>query len=260
MKKLLKKVRGAYEASLSFVFQSKLSITILNPRYLANHWLNKNIRSSVNNVKGILLDIGCGNEPYYTIYSKKVDKYFGLDLPTASQVMDVNLRPDIISDANFSIPVKNESIDTVLLLQVLEHLAEPGKVISEINRILKGRGILILSTRQLYPVHGIPFDFYRFTKYSLEYLLLKNNFVIEELKAEGSFWALIGVVFNMFVFEFLFKSLNSNLSRIALAIKMLLTPALLILISTINLLCLFLSKVFPQTDNFALNHFVVAKK
>lgn len=261
MKELLKKVRTKYDVSASFIMKSKLEITIFNPRYLANYWLNKDIKSSVNYAKGILLDIGCGNQPYYAIYRKKVDKYFGLDLPTASQVMGVNLKPDIISNANFSIPVKNESIDTVLLIQVLEHLAEPEKVISETKRILREGGVLILSTRQLYPVHGIPFDFFRFTKYSLEYLLKeKNRFKVEEIKAQGSLWPLIGVVLNIFIFDFLFESENLLSRRILYAAKFILTPILLIFIAMVNFICLLLNYISPQVDNFALNYFVIAKK
>ncbi|MFX0125982.1 MAG: class I SAM-dependent methyltransferase [Candidatus Hodarchaeota archaeon] len=261
MKKLLKYFRKEYEAALGIIIRSKLEITIFNPRYLSNYWLNKNIKSSAKYTKGILLDIGCGNEPYYTVYINKVDKYFGLDLPTASKVMEVNLKPDIISDANFSIPCRNESIDTVLLLQVLEHLAEPEKVISETKRILRKGGVLILSSRQLYPVHGIPFDFFRFTKYGLEYLLIqKNRFKIEEIEAEGSFWPLLGLVINIFLFDFLFKSDNLLLGRILYVSKFILTPILLLLISMVNSICFFLSLIFPQIDNFALNYFIIAKK
>ncbi|MCK4783752.1 MAG: methyltransferase domain-containing protein [Desulfobacteraceae bacterium] len=63
--------------------------------------------------------------------------------------------------------------------EVLEHLYEPSRAINEIYRILKPGGICILSTRFIFPYHGITKetdhyrDYYRFTWDSLNYLFRK---------------------------------------------------------------------------------------
>lgn len=44
------------------------------------------------------------------------------------------------------IPVRNGSVDVVLCLELLEHVASPETVISEIARVLKPNGLLILTT------------------------------------------------------------------------------------------------------------------
>jgi len=81
--------------------------------------------------------------------------------------------PDICCDAH-SIPCQNESFDTVIAIELLEHCHTPQKVIDEIFRVLKReKGICILSTRFIYPIHGEPYDFYIFTKNSLSRLFYK---------------------------------------------------------------------------------------
>ncbi|MCK4351967.1 class I SAM-dependent methyltransferase [candidate division WOR-3 bacterium] len=259
MKNLFIKARRKYEAFLSFVMRNKLEITIFNPRYLANYYLNKSIYSSTAHARGILLDVGCGNKPYIKLFKSRIDRYFGLDSPKTSQVM-AGAKPEIIGDVNFSLPIKSKSIDTILLLQVLEHLNDPENTISEAWRVLKNRGCLILSTRQIYPVHGEPYDFFRYTRYGLKYLIEKNGFHILKMEANGSLWSTIGAMFNIWVFSYLFRTNNKKLNRLLLVLKALLTPFLLMLFALTNLLCLGLDNLFPKIDNFASNWFILAKK
>lgn len=90
------------------------------------------------------------------------------------------------------IPVKRNSYDLVLLTQVLEHVPEPGRVLREIHRVLKPGGHLWLSAPFFFDEHEIPFDFYRYTRYGIEYLLHSAGFAIETLEwLEGYYgtWA-----------------------------------------------------------------------
>ena len=60
-------------------------------------------------------------------------------------------------------PFRDESFDTVLLLEVLEHVAEPERVLAEIQRVLRIGGVLLLSMPFLYPLHDSPHDYQRYT-------------------------------------------------------------------------------------------------
>ena len=70
-------------------------------------------------------------------YDKKVNKY-ALDLSGAALEMQQKRNPDLKKVLNEDIAdtsLKNKEIDLTLLIDVLEHLAEPDKALKEIKRI-----------------------------------------------------------------------------------------------------------------------------
>lgn len=70
---------------------------------------------------------------------------------------------NFIADAH-SIPLKNNSIDGIIIQSVLEHVLDPQQVVSEITRVLKEGGIVFSDTPFLQQVHEGPYDFTRFTE------------------------------------------------------------------------------------------------
>lgn len=149
-----------------------------------------------NRCHGKLVDIGCGNKPYIK-YFKYIDEYIGVDL--------ISNEADIVANAK-SLPIESNSVDVVLCNQVIEHDAEPVKIIAEIRRILKKDGVLILSAPQMGRLHGEPNDYYRFTKWGLNYLLEKNGMKIEVIEPHGGIFRAIGSHLNFFIIEYFGKN------------------------------------------------------
>jgi len=139
---------------------------------------------------GKTLDIGCGNDPYAEFFPNRT-------------TLDIEARPgikvDIIADAHDLSQIESESFDVVLCTEVLEHLHTPKKAISEFERVLKKGGMLILSTRFIFPLHDTPHDYYRYTKYGLQHLL--KNFEILELKEEASTIETLAVLYQRIGFQ-----------------------------------------------------------
>ncbi len=129
-----------------------------------------------------VLDIGCYNKwPESVIPESSL--YFGLDyLETATQWY--NSIPDCYADA-CHLPIASSSIDTVLLLDVLEHISDTQSVLSESNRVLKDGGCLIMQVPFLYPLHDEPRDYIRFTEHGFTALAKKTNFRIKRISAAG---------------------------------------------------------------------------
>lgn len=94
------------------------------------------------------------------------------------------VKVDIIADAHDLSQISDASFDVVLCTEVLEHLHTPSKAIAEFRRVLRTGGLLLLSTRFIFPLHDVPGDYFRFTKYGLHHLL--KDFEIEELLEEAS--------------------------------------------------------------------------
>jgi 2-polyprenyl-3-methyl-5-hydroxy-6-metoxy-1,4-benzoquinol methylase len=94
-----------------------------------------------------LLDLGCG-----TGKNSEILRDFGY------QVTGVDISEEAIRkykarglegrtmDLNSTLDFANESFDSVFLSEVIEHVISPSLLISEISRILKPKGQLILST------------------------------------------------------------------------------------------------------------------
>jgi len=135
--------------------------------------------------KGRVLDIGCGKMPYKDCF-KNISEYVGTDIAPSDE-------ENVVVANAMDLPFENNSFDTIVSFEVLEHVPNPFKVFSEISRILKPRGILILTTPQMWHLHEEPNDYYRFTKYGLRFLCEENGLEVVHHRPLGNFGARVGL-------------------------------------------------------------------
>jgi hypothetical protein len=69
---------------------------------------------------------------------------------------------DIVADGH-NLPLADASIDGVWIQAVLEHVLEPHRVVEEIHRVLRRRGVVYAETPFMQQVHMGSSDFTRFT-------------------------------------------------------------------------------------------------
>jgi SAM-dependent methyltransferase len=144
----------------------------------------------------LLLDAGAGSFRYREILIEKDYIYESQDF---EQVFDQNSRGQhtYVCDIE-SIPVESNRFGVVVCTQVLEHLPDPLGAFKELARILKPGGELFLTTNLLFPIHGAPYDFYRFTNFGLEYLCKETGFSNIEVTARGGFFSFFAkVIFDL---------------------------------------------------------------
>jgi SAM-dependent methyltransferase len=77
---------------------------------------------------------------------------------------------DRIEDAH-ALTFADGSAGTVLLLETLEHVESPQRVVAEARRVLTGAGLLLVSVPFTYRLHGYPADYWRFTATGVRLLL-----------------------------------------------------------------------------------------
>lgn len=140
---------------------------------------------------GNLLDIGCGTKPYKDLLSKLVDTHTGIDY---SGTLHNRSNIDTFSTA-YNIPFISGYFDSAICTATLEHLEEPEYAIRECFRVMKCGGIAIYSVPFIWHLHEEPRDFYRYSKYGLDYLFKKVGFEIVEIKALSGFWVTFGQLF-----------------------------------------------------------------
>jgi SAM-dependent methyltransferase len=121
-------------------------------------------RHVAEHVKGHLLDLGCGKVPLYGIYKPYVKTVTCVDWP---QSMHDKSYVDYELDITKPLPFANERFDTIILSDVLEHLATPTAIWKEMYRILAGDGKILISVPFIYGLHEVPHDYYRYTRFAL---------------------------------------------------------------------------------------------
>ena len=118
-----------------------------------------------------VLDLGSGDKAFYNVCLNK-----GIDISEIDGSMGIDFEKDIL-------PYKDEEFDIVMFAAVIEHLYSANLVLSEIYRILKPKGILIITTpnftyafKNFYndPTHVHPYNPISLTKV-LEMNKFRNN-------------------------------------------------------------------------------------
>jgi len=168
-------------------------------RYFIRISILKALKSNLPDFKDRLLDVGCGKMPYrdFIKENSKITDYIGLDIDTAL-CYDENIKPDYTWDGKV-MPFGNNTFDTVMATEVLEHCPEPVQVLKEIYRVLDNDGFLYLTVPFLWPLHETPHDEYRYTPYSLERLLKEAGFRNIVIKATGGWHASLAQLLGLWV-------------------------------------------------------------
>lgn len=79
-------------------------------------------------------------------------------------------------DLEFDLPINDSTYNTVILMNVLEHIHNHKNLLKEIVRILKPDGSLIGFIPFLHPYHPDPLDEFRYTHTALESLMKEAGF------------------------------------------------------------------------------------
>ena len=132
--------------------------------------------------RGDLIDLGCGNVPLFIAYKDRVSSITCVDWPATRHKID---HLDHELDLTESLPFPDNSYNTIILSDVLEHIPEPGKLWSEMYRILAPKGVAIINVPFLYWVHEAPHDYYRYTEYALERFANDAKFNVISLEPIG---------------------------------------------------------------------------
>lgn len=209
--------------------------TPLHPQWLILRHESNSLKNICQKANGRILDIGCAEKKPLN-HLPANSNYIGLDYYFTAQNLYMT-KPDIFGDAQ-NLPIASNSIDTVLLLDVLEHLPYPEQCIGEISRTLKKNGKLWIQVPFMYPIHDAPLDFHRWTEYGLKNLASKHELSIEEKHYFGKPLETASLIINIATCK---TVLNWIEKKHPLSITAMLLPFTIPLINTIGWLSFKLS-------------------
>ena len=154
--------------------------------FITNHLMETSVRRFAHELQGRVIDVGCGTQPYRP-YFGHAKAYTGCDVTaTRSQV-------DLICPAD-RIPVEDQTFDSVLCTEVLEHVPDPLSVMREFHRILVHSGRVLITVPMFWPAHEQPWDFRRFPGHGLLHLANASSFRVDHLTPRGGKVAMVGQV------------------------------------------------------------------
>ncbi len=131
---------------------------------------------------GRLIDLGCGKVPLYQAYKDLVSENVCVDWSNSKHA---NPHLDLECDLTRQLPFEPGEFETVILSDVLEHIPNPEQLWSEMGRILKRGGHLLMNVPYFYCLHEIPYDFYRYTEFSLRRFADISGFQVDRLETLG---------------------------------------------------------------------------
>jgi SAM-dependent methyltransferase len=155
----------------------------------------------------LVLDVGCFDK-WTRQHCHPTCGYIGLDYYETAKNW-YGSKPDIYGDA-LSLPIKQNCIDVVLLIDVLEHIKDTERLLEQIHAILKVDGTVIMSFPFLYPLHDEPRDFVRFTAYGVQELAFRQGFSVNACEAFGSPIVTSTILFNIAITKAVFNWISAK--------------------------------------------------
>lgn len=176
----------------------KLSVKNLD-RFYIRLSIFKALTNNLILFKGKLLDVGCGKMPYrdYIKNNSKITSYHGLDIDTAIEY-DKAIKADFLWDG-IKMPFKDNSYDTIILTEVLEHCPDINLILNEIYRVLKNNGIVFFTVPFLWPLHEVPHDEHRYTPFALERYFKASNFTDIKIASTGGWHASMAQMLGLWI-------------------------------------------------------------
>ncbi|MCE9594097.1 MAG: class I SAM-dependent methyltransferase [Planctomycetes bacterium] len=176
--------------------------TPLNPYWLELRELERAVSEIAVHARGRLIDVGVAERPWGRHFEGRARRYFGLEYPPVAD----NLSPgiwqamhrlkgvvDVFGDAG-KLPFRDRSWDTVLAIELLEHVRDPDAAMAEFARVIAPDGRLLLTVPFVAARHQLPFDFVRFTPDGIRALVERHGFTVEVIRPRGNSATAVGAM------------------------------------------------------------------
>ena len=222
-----------------------LSLAI-SPRYIVRNGLYKAILQLALTLQGDILDFGCGSKPYESLFAH-ARSYVGVDIKSSGHDHRES-KVDVFYDGR-TLPFPDGHFDAVVCFEVLEHVFNLDEVFTEIRRVLKPQGRLLITIPFAWEEHEIPYDFARYTSYGIRHVFETHLFQVLEVKKTTTYVLAICQLFITYLTQYALAK-NPFIARL---LK-------LLLVLPLNLSALLLNCLLPKRYEYFCNSVILGQK
>lgn len=215
-----------------------------NQFYLSRRASSLEIKSLAVRFHGKLLDVGCGTKPYEKFFA--CDEYIGLEVGDPKQ--NAWKKADVFYQGD-KFPFPDNTFDGVVTFQVFEHVKTPDAFLSEVNRVLKKDGLLLMTVPFVWDEHEQPYDFRRYSSFGIKNIIDEHGF---EIMSYSKTCADLRVIF-LLLNAYIDKKIKISHYGIRCAVMCLLT-------APINVLGTVLGYFLPSNEDLFKDNIVLARK
>jgi SAM-dependent methyltransferase len=240
--------------------------SIFNPFWLDSRHLRASVARLAPEARGLMLDVGVGERPHAKVFAPHVRRYVGLEYPPACENISpgisgehlAHLRGaiDVWGDAH-RLPFREGSVDTVLCIELLEHVPDPDRCLAQVVRVLRPGGRLLVTVPFIAPLHAMPYDFSRMTAPGIRALLARHGLEVVSLVPRGNTASATGALLGQFLLRGPGRGSEARDGSVALARWR--APLVLPLIGLVQLTFLVLER-FTRDTAACLGYAVVARR
>jgi len=160
--------------------------------WVTGRWLLPLLEAWGKEIAGVVVDVGCGESPFRH-YFKRASAYVRIDrVPSEKGVIHGDLR---------SLPFYDNTVDAVLLFQVLADLPDPIQALHEVRRVLRPGGKVIVFESMAYPEHDMPDDYYRIMPAGLEWIADRVGLETDRTERLGGLFTRWTILLNKYLFS-----------------------------------------------------------
>jgi SAM-dependent methyltransferase len=217
---------------------------LVNPFYFARRGLRQGLQEFFPQLRGELLDVGCGRKPYRALFP--ATRYVGLeiDTPLARKTFDAEVYYD-----GRVFPFPDASFDAVFCSQVFEHVFTPAEFLAEIHRVLRPGGCLVLTVPFVWDEHEQPQDFARYSSFGLRAMLQRAGLEPEVMRKSTADSRVLFQLWNAYLYK-ITRTRNNWINRLVM----------LVLLAPVNLLGILFGRLLPANPDLYLDNIVLARK
>jgi SAM-dependent methyltransferase len=238
---LASQARQIYDGAM--FFPSILGIFI-NPFYFSRKGLAQSLSVLAPRITGKVLDVGCGNKPYMSLY--RAEEYVGLEIDSPEN--RAAKAADYYYDGE-RFPFDPQSFDSVVSNQVFEHVRDPDQFLREISRVLRDDGLVLITAPFVWDEHEQPHDYTRYSSFGMTSILDRHGFEVIELRKSMDDIRIVFQLLGAYIYK---KTLTqSRLMNLLLTV---------LLIAPVNIIGELVSWITPRNPDLYLDNIVLARK
>jgi SAM-dependent methyltransferase len=152
-------------AELLKIADARLYPSITNPSYLVQRGRRLILSKWLKSIPGdrlMVLDIGGRYQPYRPLIQHRIQRYVAVDVLSTPLV-------DVLGKGE-QLPFKSDTFDLVIATGVFEYFPEPRVAATEVHRILKSGGHLMMSVAAVCP-RAVDDEHWRYLPSGLKFVL-----------------------------------------------------------------------------------------